>query len=38
MLNPLGIILAVIGRIATLTKPRRRPLPDPRGRQGAQPS
>jgi hypothetical protein len=33
-LNPLGLLLALLGRFVERTSPRPRPVPDPSGRQG----
>jgi hypothetical protein len=35
MLNPIGLVLALLGRIIKWTTPKPTPRPDPRGRQGA---
>jgi hypothetical protein len=34
MLNPLGLVLAILGRFIQWTAPKPKPLPDPHGRQG----
>lgn len=36
MLNPLNLVFALLGRFIQWTGPKPRPLPDPRGRQGAE--
>jgi hypothetical protein len=36
MLNPMGLVRAVLGSLIEWTFPKPRPLPDPDGRQGLQ--
>jgi hypothetical protein len=36
MLNPLNVVVALLGRFVQWTAPKPRPLPDPQGRQGLQ--
>lgn len=36
MLNPLNVVVAVLGRFIEWAAPKPRPVPDPQGRQGLQ--